>query len=127
MSFRRMLNSSGIFSATRSESLFLVLVVIVILVMYIYSQILYEQNSKLLCRSEINLHSTLNKSGIHVIPSVPEKRGWFQDDSDQVAGKFNPFNHECVDYETAQESGTLLICIHDPKKDLMVSAHLKVR
>ncbi|KAH9523773.1 hypothetical protein Btru_040891 [Bulinus truncatus] len=71
------------------------------------------------CQSEANLRSEyLNASGVHVIPSKPDKQEATKDLADVS-------NNECVDLFTPDKSGQLLICIHDPGKDLMVSAHLK--
>ncbi|BFY99310.1 hypothetical protein BsWGS_02350 [Bradybaena similaris] len=76
--------------------------------------------------SDVNFKSHgLNKSGVHVIPSVPEKRSWFENSQKNQDDFFNPYLSECVDVKTPGDVGTLLTCIYDPKKDLMVSAHLK--
>lgn len=72
----------------------------------------------------------LNVMGVHVIPSVPQKRMLYTRTSkDGFAAKqgIDPYDSECLDISAADGSDSFMICIHDPFRDLMVSAHLKVR
>ncbi|CAL1544808.1 unnamed protein product [Lymnaea stagnalis] len=81
----------------------------------------YELTPMSFCQSEVNLRSdSLNQSGIHVIPSTPQKRH-----GAVAVGEDDVTDNECVEVFTPDKSGRMLICIHDPKRDLMVSAHLK--
>lgn len=124
---RRMLNSYGLYTSRRTEFAFFCLVLIVVIVTIIMTWQMYGINPKLLCMSDVNFKSHgLNKSGVHVIPSVPEKRSWFDNLEKNQDDVFNPYLSECVDVKTPGDVGTLLTCIHDPKKDLMISANLKV-
>ncbi|CAG5115282.1 unnamed protein product [Candidula unifasciata] len=126
MKIRRMLNSYGLYVSKRAESTFLFLVLIVVIVTILLSWQMHGIRPRALCMSDVNLKSqSLNRSGIHVIPSVPEKRSWFENLEKEEEDLFNPYLSECVDVKAPGDLGTLLTCIHDAKKDLMVSAHLK--
>lgn len=83
----------------------------------------YNWRSNTFCQSEINYRSLiLNKSRIHMLPpSAPRMAaGELLHAADDI------YNNECVEVFGPQKNGPLLICIHDPKRDLMISAHLKV-
>lgn len=132
MKIRRLLNSFGICNARRTNTGFVILVFVILCVILTLLRENQDRRSSYLCQSEININSpVLNKTNVHVIPStLIKKRGWYEDTGaggGRGADESNPYLNECVDVKVPGGLGTLLTCIHDPKKDLMVSAHLKVR
>ncbi|XP_059145812.1 uncharacterized protein LOC131932936 [Physella acuta] len=82
----------------------------------------YNWRPNTFCESEINYRLlTLNKSRIHMLPPTAPRvaTGEVLHAADDI------YNNECVEVFGPQKNGPLLICIHDPRRDLMVSAHLK--
>ncbi|KAI8774318.1 hypothetical protein BgiMline_014146 [Biomphalaria glabrata] len=120
MNVQRMINNY-VPSAIRKNQMvtFALMVIVVVFMIVLGHSLRFDLAPMSFCQSETNLKSIyLNASGIHVIPSKPDKQTKSRDASDVS-------NNECVDLFNPEKSGKLLICIHDPKKDLMVSAHLK--
>ena len=79
-----------------------------------------SQRNFLTCSSDINLAKAdyFEQYGIQIIPSSPGNQSLLHGNPEMTS--------ECVSVLTPDNAHSLITCIHNPNKDLMLSAHIKV-